>query len=260
MKRQYSDAMLDGMQSAYGEGFLSPGGVRELHDLLDGHELRGKDVLDLGCGVGGASLLLASEFQAGSVTGADVEAEQIRRATRLAASRDLEQAISFVRIDPGPLPFPTASFDCVITKDVICHLPDKAAFFAEVKRVLRPGGITANADWIKGTTTANAARYEDWVAQLAAAGLEFYFESVGTYRDALTQSGFCELRNRDHSVWSTRHTAQEVSLLTGDNEATARAALGEEVYKRRVRLTSTRHEAMTTGHLEHWHIWGSVPG
>ena len=51
-QRQYTDAMLDGMQSAYGAGFLSPGGPEELRQMLDGIDVVGAHALDLGCGSG----------------------------------------------------------------------------------------------------------------------------------------------------------------------------------------------------------------
>ena len=68
--RQYSDTTLDEMQLLYGEGYLSPGGAEEVDAILDGVPVRGRRVLDLGCGVGGAAIRIVREHDAGSVTSA----------------------------------------------------------------------------------------------------------------------------------------------------------------------------------------------
>ena len=49
---------------------------------------------------------------------------------------------------PGPLPFADASFDIVFSKDALLHVPDKDALFAEIFRVLKPGGVFAASDWM----------------------------------------------------------------------------------------------------------------
>ena len=64
MSTQYTDRVIEGMQSLYGKGFLSPGGPDEMHVFLEGIDLDGCRVLDMGCGIGGASIMLAGTFGA----------------------------------------------------------------------------------------------------------------------------------------------------------------------------------------------------
>ena len=59
-----------------------------------------------------------------------------------------------LKVDGGPLPFAAASFDVVFSKDSMVQIPDKPAIFAEVLRVLRPGGRFIASDWLRGGTGA----------------------------------------------------------------------------------------------------------
>ncbi len=56
---QYAKAFTDALQFMWGEGFLSPGGHEEIDDMLEGHNLAGKRVLDIGSGLG-ASMCTSS--------------------------------------------------------------------------------------------------------------------------------------------------------------------------------------------------------
>jgi arsenite methyltransferase len=106
----------------------------------------GERVLDLGSGAGTdslvAALMVGSE---GSVTGIDMTPEMVEKARAGAAAVRLENA-SFVEGEAETLPFPAESFDVVISNGVIDLIPDKDAVFAELYRVLAPGGRIQLAD------------------------------------------------------------------------------------------------------------------
>lgn len=96
-------------------------------------EPRGADVLDIGCGTGD----LSEEFRragARSVAGADFSAAMLSRARDKAAGGDWLQA------DALRLPFGDGTFDAVASAFVLRNLVDLPAAFAEMARVLRPGG------------------------------------------------------------------------------------------------------------------------
>ena len=63
-----------------------------------------------------------------------------RRAAEPTAKGHGERS-GFVKVWPGPLPFPPESFDIVFSKDAIVHIPDKHALMEDVYRVLKPGGM-----------------------------------------------------------------------------------------------------------------------
>lgn len=96
-------------------------------------------VLDLGCGVGGPGLRVASHTGA-RVTGISISAEQIKTANRLSAEAGLAERAVFQHGDAMKLPFPDTSFDAVMALESLCHMPDRQEVLTEVARVLAPGG------------------------------------------------------------------------------------------------------------------------
>ena len=106
----------------------------------------GERVLDLGSGAGTDSLIAAQMVgDQGSVTGIDMTPEMLAKA-RAAAAEMGAKNVEFVEGEAEGLPFPDASFDVVISNGVIDLIPDKDAVFAELFRVLAPGGRIQVAD------------------------------------------------------------------------------------------------------------------
>lgn len=106
----------------------------------------GERVLDLGSGAGTDSLVAAQMVgPEGRVTGIDMTPEMISKARGAAAELGATNA-AFVEGEAERLPFPDASFNAVISNGVIDLIPDKDAVFAELHRVLMPGGRLQIAD------------------------------------------------------------------------------------------------------------------
>lgn len=103
----------------------------------------GTTVLDVGCGIGGSSRILAQDYGF-VVTGITISPQQVRRAQELTPS-DLN--VRFQVDDALALSFPDESFDIVWSIEAGPHMPDKAQFAKELLRVLKPGGILVVADW-----------------------------------------------------------------------------------------------------------------
>jgi ubiquinone/menaquinone biosynthesis C-methylase UbiE len=100
----------------------------------------GSRVLDLGCGLGSDSLMLAERVgPAGQVTGLDRSEIMIGRARERAAERNLD--VRFVVGDAAELPFEDAHFDAVWAERVLVHVADPARVFEQVRRVLVPHGV-----------------------------------------------------------------------------------------------------------------------
>ena len=106
----------------------------------------GARVLDLGSGAGTDSLIAAQMVgEQGHVTGIDMTPEMLAKA-RVAAAAMGAANVEFVEADAERLPFPDESFDVAISNGVIDLIPDNDAVFAELFRVLAPGGRIQLAD------------------------------------------------------------------------------------------------------------------
>jgi len=100
-------------------------------------------VLDVGCGIGGSSRILAKDYGF-DVTGITISPKQVKRAQELTP-----QGVNakFQVDDALALSFPDNSFDVVWSIEASPHMPDKAKYASEMMRVLKPGGILVVADW-----------------------------------------------------------------------------------------------------------------
>ncbi len=129
----YSDAAVGLMQNrtaAANAGFLLP----ELKSDMA--------VLDIGCGPGSITVGLAEQVPNGRAVGLDIEPSQIE----LAQARATEMGLSNCTFDVGSvfsLPYPDASFDVVFGHTIIMQFSDPGPVFAEISRVLKPGGLVA---------------------------------------------------------------------------------------------------------------------
>ena len=208
----YGAKLIRILEAVWGEGFLSPGGVAEVARLVAGVDFTGKAVLDIGCGAGGIDVALVVNHAAGFVTGMDVEDGVLTHARALVAQRELEGRIGFVKVAPGPLPFPGGTFDIVFSKDSIVHITDKHALMREVFRVLKPGGWFVASDWLIGH---DGVPTPEMAAYIATEGLDFGMASPGRYGDAMRMAGFVEIALENRNAWYREVAAQELERLRG---------------------------------------------
>jgi len=101
---------------------------------------RSSEVLDLAAGTGDLTMELAVRGRPAKVLSTDFVPEMLEVGRKKAAAYDGETAIEFAVVDAQDLPFSDESFDVVTIAFGVRNLPDRAANFREVYRVLRPGG------------------------------------------------------------------------------------------------------------------------
>ena len=127
------------------------GGSRATRELI---ELAGfgadHHVLDIGCGIGGPARQLARTLGC-RVTGVDLTPAYCEIARFLTSRTGFDRQVQFRQGDATELPFDDDSFDGAWTQHVTMNLPDKDRLFAEVARVLRPGGIFVQYEIIQGS-------------------------------------------------------------------------------------------------------------
>ncbi|MDA8139188.1 MAG: methyltransferase domain-containing protein [Desulfobacteraceae bacterium] len=109
----------------------------------------GQRVLDLGCGLGGPSRLLAAEFGC-QVQGIDLMAEFIQVATRLTQMVGLEEKVSFQQGNMLELPYDDGAFDVAWSQHTFMNIEDKLRLAAQIQRVLKVDGMLAMYEIFRG--------------------------------------------------------------------------------------------------------------
>ena len=182
---EYTDSFIGALELVWGDGFLSPGGKEEIALFLEGLDISDQNVLDVGCGVGGCDVVLVRDYGVAHVHGVDVEQPVLDRSIKRAAEEGLSDRLSYQKIDPGPFPLESESYDVVFSKDALIHIEDKHALFAEVFRVLRPGGLFVASDWMRRDEEKPGPVAQHW---LDIVGLTFGMHSPPFYLDALEKA------------------------------------------------------------------------
>ena len=111
----------------------------------------GDNVLDVGCGTGSLALDVKAKVGVeGGVQGLDAAPEMIEVARRKAAKKGADIGFHVALIEE--IPFPDGEFDVVFSTFMLHHLPDdlKREGFAEIRRVLKPGGRFMAVDFSAG--------------------------------------------------------------------------------------------------------------
>ena len=250
----YHDQMIGMLERVWGDGWLSPGGPEEVARLLAGLDIKGKTVLDIGCGAGGIDVLLAGSHGAGYVTGIDVEDTVLVHARERAERAGFSARIGLMKVVPGPLPFPPHTFDIVFSKDSIVHIPDKHALMREVFRVLKPGGWFAASDWLIGHDHEPSPEMKSYIA---SEGLDFGMASPMRYTDAMVAAGFENVETRSRNGWYRNRAREELALMKGPLYAEAVEKLGSVFVDHNIEIWSNMLPVLESGehcptHLRAW--------
>jgi ubiquinone/menaquinone biosynthesis C-methylase UbiE len=148
--------------------------------------------LELGCGTGSLTVLLARSLPASSVVGLDPDPDALARA-RL---KDPSDSIEWIQAGATELPLVDGSFDCVVASLVLHHLTDaeKRAALAQARRVLRAGGRLHVADWGKPRDALMRAAF---LALRAVDGFErTAAHARGELPRMIERAGFADVRQR----------------------------------------------------------------
>lgn len=104
-------------------------------------------VLDAGCGVGALSIWLVGSIGC-QVTGITLAPNQVEMAKANARQVGVSNRVTFAEMDYTQTTYPPNTFSAAIAVETICHLEDKADFYTEMFRILRPGGRLIVAEYM----------------------------------------------------------------------------------------------------------------
>ena len=178
------------LEGTYSPGYMSEGGDVATAQLLQGLDLAGKRVLEIGSGLGGAAFYVAS--QGAKVTGLEINARLVELATERIPAH-LRNNVDFATYETR-IPFDDQVFDLIFSKGVLTHVSDKLPLFKEFHRVLKPGGQLAINDWL----SSKQGQFGPLVEEMCRIdGLTLFAHTPAHYQDVLTKSGFSLLSSRD---------------------------------------------------------------
>ena len=179
-------------------------------------------VLEVGSGSGGPAVYLAGA-RGCRVTGVDLNEHGVRNAEQLAASRGVADRVSFQVAEASqPLPFPTATFDAILSNDAMCHIANRLNVLTEWHRVLRPRGRMLFTD---AMIVTGVVSHEE-LAVRSSIGW-YLFVPPGENERLIARAGFTLLSAEDltaeaESIAERWHAAREQyhdALVTREGEA-----------------------------------------
>ena len=207
---EYGVGFLAMVELLWGKGFIAPGGEGNVDRIVEGIDLTKKDVLEIGSGLGGGTMVLAGKYGA-RILGLEIEAPLVERATRYAREAGLADRIEFRHVHPGAFPVADDSMDVFYASGVLVHFEDKRAALADAYRLLKPGGMLLGYDWLNGIDRVSEAM-RHW---LKVAGLIAFPETLQHYSGYLRDVGFEDISTSDASDWYKQRAGEEYEQMNG---------------------------------------------
>jgi len=141
-------------------------------------------ILDVGCGLGGASRYVANKYN-NRVTGIDLTGEYIETGKALSSWVKLDDRVTLQQGSALAMPFQDATFDGGIMMHVGMNIAEKARLFEEVFRVLRPGSFFGIYDVMR-IKEGELSYPVPWAAEQSTSSLS----TPDQYKQALSNAGF----------------------------------------------------------------------
>jgi ubiquinone/menaquinone biosynthesis C-methylase UbiE len=179
------------------------GGRQASEDFICQLELSADDhTLDIGCGIGGTSRFVASRFGC-RVTGIDLTPEFVSTGQSLCDWVGLSGQVELHQGDATAMPFTDQSFDAAFMLHVGMNIANKAGLFAEVYRLIKPGGFFGVYD-VMQTSDEPLSYPVPWSSVPGTSALA----TRQQYTEALVQAGFGIFKIRDRREFAAEFFAE----------------------------------------------------
>src|SRR5690606_23051501 len=148
------------------------------------------------------------------------------------------------------------AFDAVFSKDALLHVPDKGALFAEIFRVLKPGGMVAASNWMIGHDGEPSPEMR---AYIDAEGLSFSMASPARYERAMRAAGFVDVVMVDRNPWYREIARAELERLRGALYDQAATTVGASYVDRNIATWTAMQKVLDSGEHRPTHLRGRKP-
>lgn len=205
-------------------------------------------VLDLGCGMGGATCLIA-QSKGCRVVGVSNSRSGLRKAEQFAVQRNVADLVSFRFAEALELPFPESTFDGVWSCEAIHNVEDKARLAREIARVLKPGGVAVLGDLF---LLRRSRGDEPLLDRLKA--FSFHLQTADEWIGLLQTADGVRV---DESVSVGHHVFPSLEVCTNvcrDQAQHAPIGLERTILERSAEATAALGEAFASGAVS-WGFW-----
>jgi ubiquinone/menaquinone biosynthesis C-methylase UbiE len=158
MDRILEPEIMDGEAeaAAYARADFSDSNQAYVADVVASFPDRLGKVVDLGCGPGDIAIRLSRAVATARITGVDGSPAMLALARAALRSAGLQSRVSFLEDRIPGVALGVGSFDLVLSKDMLHHLPDPQVLWSEVRRLGRPGAGVCVMDLCRPATSAAA--------------------------------------------------------------------------------------------------------
>jgi sarcosine/dimethylglycine N-methyltransferase len=199
-------------------------------------------VLDIGSGTGGPACYLAQQFGC-HVLGVDISTVGHAQAVARARDAGVNHLVQFCLGDIHTIALPPTSFDVILSLDVWCHIPRRAALLQRCATLLRAGGRLAFYDHVERQPMP-AAQRQRFCALWRFPSLE----TPQSYLEAVRAAGLRLQYHADTSIYAVRFYTRLLAVYL-ERRAEFEAMRGPERYQEGLERLQMSQQFATTGVL-----------
>lgn len=150
-------------ESIWGNGFSFPGGTDHVINLVKPFGLgKEKSMLDMGCGLGGATRAIAKHFDTWT-QGLEASKTLAAAGMKVSEQSGLARRAPIDWFDPNRVELAPNKFDCAFCRQVLTPIADKRRLVAEINKGLKPGGQLLITDFVLASADASGSAVKAWL-------------------------------------------------------------------------------------------------
>ncbi len=163
-KDKWSQERIKVAELIWGDGFTFPGGADHVLQMVKPMTLTSaKSMLDIGCGLGGATRAIAKTFGTW-VVGMEASPALATAGMMYSEMAGLAKKAPIQHFDPATIEFPAKKYDAVCLRNIFSSLADKHRLLVQAEKALRPGGSILVSDFAFADPGASSAPFKAWIA------------------------------------------------------------------------------------------------